>query len=122
MAPASTMDNGKVAWDTCSTDHGNFLLVHVAKHIKVGTYHGWHLDVYSMTMVPTDLCLLYAMCACDVTMSCAWEPLKKQLEVLVEPIAWHHPVPCVPWALQWPHGIAASQTMGVYPSVTPGCL
>jgi len=29
-------------------------LVHVSKHIKVGTYHGWYLDVYVMTMVLTD--------------------------------------------------------------------
>jgi hypothetical protein len=29
-------------------------LVHVSKHIKVGTYHGWYLDVYVMTTVLTD--------------------------------------------------------------------
>jgi hypothetical protein len=50
------MDNGKASWDGCSTDHVSLPLVHVSKAIKVGTYHGWYLDVYVMTMVLTDVC------------------------------------------------------------------
>jgi hypothetical protein len=56
MVPVSTMDNGKAAWDTCSTDHGSLPLVHAAKHFMVGTNHGWYPHVYGMGMVLTDLC------------------------------------------------------------------
>jgi hypothetical protein len=55
------MDNGKDAWDSFTTDHGSFPLVHVAKHSMVGINHGWYPHVYFMTMV-LNLGYTHVMC------------------------------------------------------------
>jgi hypothetical protein len=65
-----------------------------------------------MTIVLTDLCLLYTMDTCYVTMGCACGTFEETMGISSEPIAWYQHMPCVPWILHRPHGITAAQTMG----------
>jgi hypothetical protein len=69
MVPTSTMDNGKAAWDSCSTDHESLPLVHVAKHFMVGTNHGWYPHVYGMTMVVSISLLVPTMVGIHMSMA-----------------------------------------------------
>jgi hypothetical protein len=63
------MDNGRAAWDSCSTDHGSLPLVHVAKHFMVGTNHGWYPHVYGMTMVLSISLLVSTMGGIHMSMA-----------------------------------------------------
>jgi hypothetical protein len=69
MVLTSTMDNGKDAWDSFTTDHGSFPLVHVAKHSMVGSNHAWYPHVYGMTMVLSILRLVPTMGSFHISMA-----------------------------------------------------